>query len=377
MSVVERILVTGGAGFIGSHTVCLLLEAGYSVVVLDNFSNSSPEALRRVATLAKLPPLRSQAAGHWSSSNGSDRDATASLTLIEGDIRQPSDLERAFRIQPRPIGAVIHFAGLKAVGESVIDPLSYWDVNVQGSLTLLQSMVKYGCRTLVFSSSATLYGYPEAVPIPESAPVQPINPYGNTKAAIEQVLADVACGSGDINCSSDHPGWRIACLRYFNPVGAHPSGQIGEDPNGIPSNLFPFVSQVAVGRRQRLQVFGADWPTPDGTGVRDYIHVMDLAEGHLAALDVLLSEPSQLLTVNLGSGQGFSVLEVVNAFEEASGRPIPYDVVARRHGDAAISVADASYANKRLGWRASRDIHHICNDAWRWQKLNPLGFSVD
>lgn len=192
MSIVERILVTGGAGFIGSHTVCLLLEAGYSVVVLDNFSNSSPEALRRVAALAKLPPLTSQAAGHWSSSNGSDRDATASLTLIEGDIRQPSDLERAFRIQSRRIGAVIHFAGLKAVGESVVDPLSYWDVNVQGSLTLLQSMVKYGCRTLVFSSSATLYGYPEAVPIPESAPVHPINPYGHTKAAIEQLLADIA-----------------------------------------------------------------------------------------------------------------------------------------------------------------------------------------
>lgn len=372
----ETVLVTGGSGFIGSHTVGLLLENGYSVVALDNFSNSSPEALRRTAMLAKLPPLTPQAKGHWSTETGNREAERISLTLIDGDIRQPGDLERAFQIQSGPVLAVIHFAGLKAVGKSVADPLNYWDVNVHGSTALLQAMLRHGCGTLVFSSSATLYGYPEAIPIPESAPVQPINPYGHTKAATEQLLANVAA-SGNLSHQSNSIPWRIARLRYFNPVGAHPSGAIGEDPNGLPSNLLPLVSQVAVGRRQRLQVFGSDWPTPDGTGVRDYIHVMDLAEGHLAALDVLLREPPQLLTVNLGSGQGYSVLEVVAAFEKASGRPIPYEIVPRRHGDAAISVADASYAKQRLGWRASRSLECICRDAWRWQSLNPFGFSKD
>jgi len=260
---------------------------------------------------------------------------------------------------------VIHFAGLKAVGESVRDPLRYWDVNLAGSRQLLATMQAHGCRTLVFSSSATLYGYPEVVPIPETAPIQPINPYGQSKAAVEQLLADLA---------SSEPGWRIARLRYFNPVGAHPSGRIGEDPSGIPNNLFPFVSQVAVGRRERLQVFGGDWPTPDGSGIRDYIHVMDLADGHRAALDVLLAEPPQLLTLNLGSGMGHSVLEVVHAFEAASGRPVPYTVVPRRDGDAASTVADPRLAAERLGWRTQRGLADMCRDGWCWQQANPQGY---
>lgn len=261
-----QLLITGGAGFIGSHTCLVLLEAGHQLVVLDNFSNSSPEALHRVAELAGLA------------------EGSAQLRIVEGDIRNHSDLERAFDAAPaqQPIEAVIHFAGLKAVGESVQDPLRYWDVNLSGSRLLLERMQSRGCRTLVFSSSATLYGYPEQVPIPETAPVRPINPYGHSKAAVEQLLADLAASEA---------GWRIASLRYFNPVGAHPSGRIGEDPNGIPNNLFPFISQVAVGRRDELQVFGGDWPTADGTGVRDYIHVMDLAEGHGATLAMLLREP--------------------------------------------------------------------------------------
>ncbi|MFO7629233.1 MAG: UDP-glucose 4-epimerase GalE [Prochlorococcaceae cyanobacterium] len=360
-----QLLITGGAGFIGSHTCLVLLEAGHQLVVLDNFSNSSPEALRRVCELAGQAPLLPVAPGRWCSGEGAP-----SLTLIEGDLRDHAALEQAFLAQHGPIEAVIHFAGLKAVGESVAEPLRYWDVNLHGSRCLLQAMADHGCRTLVFSSSATLYGFPEAVPIPESAPIRPINPYGHTKAAVEQLLADLAASSG-----ADQPGWRIARLRYFNPVGAHPSGRIGEDPNGIPNNLFPFVSQVAVGRRERLQVFGSDWPTPDGTGIRDYIHVMDLAEGHLAALDVLLREAPQLLSLNLGSGQGHSVLEVVRAFEQASGRPVPYELVPRRAGDAAITVADASLAAERLGWRTQRSLEEICRDGWQWQRANPKGYS--
>ena len=262
--------------------------------------------------------------------------------------------------------AVIHFAGLKSVGESIADPLVYWEVNVAGSLQLLAAMRAHGCRTIVFSSSATVYGIPEQVPIPETAPVRPINPYGQTKAAVEQLLADLA---------ASEPGWRIARLRYFNPVGAHPSGRLGEDPQGTPNNLFPFVSQVAVGRRERLQVYGGDWPTPDGSGVRDYIHVMDLAEGHLAALETLLSEEPQLLTANLGSGQGHSVLEVVAAFAQASGRPVPYQLVNRRAGDAACSLADPTFAASRLGWRTQRSLDEMCRDGWAWQQANPKGHS--
>jgi len=343
---VAHLLITGGAGFIGSHTCLVLLEAGHSLVVIDNFANSSPESLRRVVELA--------------GANGASR-----LQVVEGDIRCPEDLERAFALAP--IEAVVHFAGLKAVGESVAEPLRYWDVNVAGSRCLLAAMAAHGCRTLVFSSSATLYGYPETVPIPEGAPIQPINPYGHSKAAVERMLQDVA---------ASEPGWRIASLRYFNPVGAHPSGRIGEDPSGIPNNLFPFITQVAVGRRQQLQVFGGNWPTPDGSGVRDYIHVMDLAEGHREALQVLLAGGDQLLTLNLGSGHGHSVLEVIQAFEAASGRPIPYAVVARRPGDAASTVADPSLAAQTLGWRTSRGLAEMCRDGWAWQQANLQGYGA-
>ena len=338
-----KLLITGGAGFIGSHSCLVLLEAGHELVVLDNFHNSSPESLRRVQALA-------------------GETAANQLSVLEGDIRSATDLQQALA---GGVDAVVHFAGLKAVGESVSDPLSYWDVNVSGSRQLLSQMQAHGCRTIVFSSSATLYGYPKKVPISEQAPVQPINPYGHTKAAVEQMLADIA---------ASEPGWRIARLRYFNPVGAHPSGRIGEDPNGIPNNLFPFVSQVAVGRRQQLQVFGGDWPTADGTGVRDYIHVMDLAEGHQAAVEHLLNHPPQLLTLNLGSGRGHSVLEVVQAFEQASGRAVPYTITDRRPGDAASTVADPDQAAQVLHWTTRRSLTDICRDGWTWQSNNPEGY---
>ena len=342
----SRLLITGGAGFIGSHTCLVLLEAGHELVVLDNYANSSPEALRRVSELA-------------------DPAADQQLEVVEGDIRNPADLKAVFG--RGPFAGVIHFAGLKAVGESVAHPLRYWDVNVSGSLRLLEAMAAHDCRTLVFSSSATLYGYPSSVPIPETAPVQPINPYGHTKAAVEQMLKDLAASES---------GWRIACLRYFNPVGAHPSGRIGEDPNGIPNNLFPFVSQVAVGRLSQVQVFGGDWPTPDGSGVRDYIHVMDLAEGHKAALEVLLKGQDQLLITNLGSGCGHSVLEVIQAFEQASDHRIAYTVVDRRAGDAATTVADPSHARHALGWETRRSLEEMCRDGWAWQSANPQGYAT-
>ncbi len=343
-----QLLITGGAGFIGSHSCLVLLEAGHDLVVLDNFDNSSPESLKRVLELA-------------------GPSAAGRLQVVEGDIRSAADLERAFEAAPagQPITAVVHFAGLKAVGESVREPLRYWDVNLCGSRQLLEAMQAHGCRSLVFSSSCTVYGLPEQTPISESAAIQPINPYGHSKAAVEQLLADLAASEA---------GWRIARLRYFNPVGAHPSGRIGEDPRGIPNNLFPFVSQVAVGRRDCLRVFGGDWPTPDGSGIRDYIHVMDLAEGHRAALEVLLAEPPQLLSLNLGSGQGHSVLEVVRAFELASDRSVPYTVVERRDGDAASTVADPRLAATRLGWRTRRSLEEMCRDGWTWQQANPEGY---
>ncbi|MEI6616994.1 MAG: UDP-glucose 4-epimerase GalE [Cyanobium sp. ELA507] len=351
-----KLLITGGAGFIGSHTTLLLLEAGHQVVVLDNFSNSSPEALQRVGRLAGAT-------------------ASSRLTIVEGDIRDPQALDHAFRSRPGSFDAVIHFAGLKAVAQSVDQPLLYWDVNVAGSQRLLAAMERHGCHTLVFSSSATVYGYPERIPIPETAALQPINPYGHTKAAVEQMLADLAAKLTGATGGDPCP-WRLARLRYFNPVGAHPSGQIGENPLGPPNNLFPFVSQVAVGRRQKLQIFGGDWPTPDGTGIRDYIHVMDLAEGHLAALETLWNEAPQLMTLNLGSGHGHSVLEVVRAYEQASGRRVPFDMVPRRAGDAAQSVADPAEAERRLGWRVQRDLAAICRDGWNWQNQNPEGYGT-
>ena len=335
----HSILVTGGAGYIGSHTLLDLLADGHEVVVLDNFSNAHPEALVRVQSIAGR-----------------------AVEQVVGDIRDRALLDRL--LATHRVDAVIHFAGLKAVGESVTDPLRYYDHNIVGTLTLLEALDAAGVRRLVFSSSATVYGEPTQLPITEDAALGALNPYGRTKQYIESMLRDLA--------ASD-PRWAIACLRYFNPVGAHSSGRIGEDPMGVPNNLMPFIAQVAVGRRERLAVFGGDWPTPDGTGVRDYIHVVDLAHGHRAALlKVLASEG--VWTVNLGTGRGYSVLEVIQAFERASGRTVPFDIVARRPGDIAACWADPAQAEQLLGWRAHLDLDAMCADTWRWQQDNPQGY---
>ena len=333
------ILVTGGAGYIGSHTCVELMEAGERVVVLDNYSNSSPESLRRVAAIAGLTPF-----------------------CVEGDLRDADCLRRVFA--QNEIEAVIHFAGLKAVGESVAKPLLYYDNNVVGTIRLLEAMREAGVRNLVFSSSATVYGDPQRLPLTEDHPLSATNAYGRSKLMIEEILRDV---------SRSEAGWRVALLRYFNPVGAHRSGTIGEDPQGTPNNLMPFVAQVAVGARERLSVFGGDYPTPDGTGVRDYIHVVDLAQGHLRALE-LLRRDEGLFAVNLGTGTGYSVLDMVRAFEAASGRKVAYQIVERRPGDIASCYADPSLAFELLGWRATRGIDEMCADAWRWQSRNPAGF---
>lgn len=336
----KTVLVTGGAGYIGSHMCVELLQSGHQVVVLDNLSNSSPKSLRAVERITQKP-----------------------LTFVEGDIRDADVLASLF--ETHDINAVLHFAGLKAVGESVKQPVHYYDVNVNGTLRLVQAMAAASCKTLVFSSSATVYGIPEQMPISESAPTGAINPYGRSKLMVEEVLQDLY--------TSD-PSWRISLLRYFNPVGAHASGEIGEDPNDIPNNLMPFISQVAVGRREKLSVFGNDYDTPDGTGVRDYIHVVDLAKGHLKALEYLADEP-KLAIHNLGTGNGYSVMDAVNAFEAASGRPVPCQVVERRPGDAAVSYADPSKAQQELGWTAEYDLQRMCEDAWRWQSNYPMGFN--
>ena len=323
----SRILITGGAGFLGSHTCLVLLEQGHSLVVVDNFDNSSPEALRRVQELA----------------------ASDALRLEEGDLRNPEVLDRAFRCDG-PVDGVIHFAGLKAVGESVADPLRYWDVNLNGSRVLAAAMDRHDCRTLVFSSTSTVYGEPEQFPLHEGMAPAPMHPYAQTKLAVEQMLAAL-CRSG---------GWRVACLRYFNPVGAHPSGRIGEDPLGIPNNLFPFITQVAAGRRDKLRVFGQDYPTPDGTGIRDYLHVMDLAEAHGVTLSHLLQrEPPTQLTLNIGTGTGLSVLDVIHGFEQATDISIPYEVVSRRPGDVARLQAYPKRAQQVLGWRAQRSLEDL------------------
>src|SRR5690606_22762475 len=335
----EKILVTGGAGYIGSHMVLVLLEAGYDVLVLDNLCNAKRESLTRVEQLAGRAPL-----------------------FVEGDIRVAPLLVRLFA--EHDIAAVMHFAGLKAVGESVAEPLAYYECNVVSSLRLVEAMADAGRNTLVISSSATAYGDPASVPITEDFPLSATNPYGATKLHIEDMLRDL---------HRAQPAWRIALLRYFNPVGAHESGRIGEDPNGVPSNLMPFIAQVAVGKRESLSVFGNDYATVDGTGVRDYIHVMDLVEGHLAALRALQREAG-LLTVNLGTGQGYSVLQMVAAFSRASGRDIPYRIVERRPGDVAQCYADPARAQQQLGWRAKRDLATMCADHWRWQQQNPEGY---
>ena len=334
------ILLTGGAGYIGSHTTLALLHAGHDVVILDNLCNSSPKSLKRVAQLAGREPA-----------------------FVEGDIRDRAVLDRLFA--KHTVDAVLHFAGLKAVGESVSQPLRYYDNNLHGSQVLLQACADAGVFNVVFSSSATVYGEPAQMPISEACPVgQPTNPYGRSKLMVEDMLRDVA--------ESD-PRWRIAILRYFNPVGAHESGQIGEDPNGVPNNLLPYIAQVAVGKLPELAVFGNDYPTLDGTGVRDYIHVVDLAEGHLRALEALQTR-SGAHVWNLGTGQGYSVLDMVRAFEAASGKPVPYRVAPRRPGDIATCYANPGKAERELGWKARRGLDEMMRDAWRWQSMNPDGY---
>jgi UDP-glucose 4-epimerase len=336
------ILVTGGAGYIGSHTCVELLQAGLEVTVFDNLSNSHPEALTRVQRITGKP-----------------------VPLIQGDCRDRAALVAALR--QSGAHSVIHFAGLKAVGESVTQPLKYYDNNVVGALQLLEAMGECGVRSLVFSSSCTVYGDPRRLPLTEDHPLSATNPYGRTKLVIEEMLREV---------QSSDDSWKIGILRYFNPVGAHVSGLIGEDPRGIPNNLLPFIAQVAVGRRERLNVWGHDYATADGTGVRDYIHVVDLAHGHVKALKALdgLVKPTECLTVNLGTGSGHSVLEVVAAFEKACGKTIPYTLAPRRPGDVAACYADPDRAYKLLGWRAERGLSEMCADAWRWQSQNPNGY---
>ena len=334
-----EILVTGGAGYIGSHTLVELVTAGYRPVVLDNFSNAVIDSVRRVEAIC-----------------------AARVPVFEGDIGSVADLERVFAATTP--AAVLHFAGLKAVGESAEEPIRYYAVNVGGTITLLAAMRRFGCRRLVFSSSATVYGDAGLRPVTETEPLRPANPYGHCKAMIEQIIADE--GAAD-------PGFRSVSLRYFNPVGAHESGLIGEDPRQRPNNLMPFVAQVAVGRREKLQIFGADYPTTDGTGIRDYIHVTDLARGHVAAL-AAMERLEGVRAINLGTGRGYSVMEMLRAFEIASGREIPYEIVGRRSGDVAAYIADTQLATQLLNWRAELGADRMCADTWRWQSTNPNGY---
>lgn len=335
------VLVTGGAGYIGSHTCVELMAAGHEVVVVDNLCNSRQEALERVGRIAGRPVS----------------------AFYRADVRDRGSMREVFGAHR--IDAVVHFAALKAVGESVSDPLRYYDNNIVGTIALAEVMAECDVTRLVFSSSATVYGDPASVPIREDFPTSATNPYGWSKWMMERVLTDLALADAR---------WRVVLLRYFNPVGAHPSGLIGEDPAGVPNNLMPFVAQVAVGLRDALQVFGGDYPTRDGTGVRDYIHVVDLAKGHVKAIE-RLDELGSTTCVNLGTGQGHSVLEVVRAFERAAGRAVPYRVVARRAGDVAECWADPALAQRLLGWRAERGLEEMCEDAWRWQSLNPRGYA--
>jgi len=337
----SAVLVTGGAGYIGSHTTLALLQAGHDVVVLDNLSNSSPESLNRVGKICGRLP-----------------------TFVQGDIRDRELLDRLF--YENNFDAVLHFAGLKAVGESVEQPLKYYENNVAGSVTLCQAMAQAGVFTFVFSSSATVYGEPDTMPIREDFPTGiPTNPYGRSKLMVEEALKDLA--------KSD-PRWRVALLRYFNPVGAHESGLIGEDPKGIPNNLLPYISQVVIGKRESLAVFGDDYPTVDGTGVRDYIHVVDLARGHLLAVEAL-DKRGGINVWNLGTGKGYSVLQMVTAFEKASGRKVPYSIAPRRAGDIAECWADPTKARDELGWQAHYGLEQMMADSWRWQSQNPDGYS--
>jgi len=334
-----NILLTGGAGYIGSHTCILLIEAGYQVIIFDNFSNASKKSIQRMESIVnqKIP-------------------------YIEGDICSKDDLKKVF--DAYVIDSVIHFAGLKAVSESISNPRKYYANNVNGTLTLCEVMESYGCRSIIFSSSATVYGNPNSVPIKEDFPLHATNPYGRTKLMIEEILRDIY---------EAESGWHIVLLRYFNPVGAHESGQIGEDPKGIPNNLMPYIAQTALGKREKLYIFGGDYDTPDGTGVRDYIHVDDLARGHLLAMQKI-DTFTQVETINLGAGKGYSVLDVVKAYEEVTGKYIPYSIVERRSGDIASCFADPSYAKRVLNWEAKKNLNQMCLDSWRWQVNNPMGY---
>ncbi len=334
-----KILVTGGAGYIGSHTCVELLNNHYDVIVVDNLCNSSKESLNRVASITGK-----------------------AVTFYQEDVLDEQALKTIF--SEHAIDAVIHFAGLKAVGESVEMPLEYYQTNLTGTLVLLKVMRDFKVKNFVFSSSATVYGDPHSVPITEDFPLSATNPYGRSKLIIEEI-------SGDLYVADKE--WNIALLRYFNPVGAHKSGLIGEDPNGIPNNLIPYISQVAIGKREKLSVFGGDYDTPDGTGVRDYIHVVDLARGHIKALEKLVSKPG-LVVYNLGTGQGYSVLDMVKAIEDASGNTVPYQIVARRPGDIATCFADPSFAAQEIGWTAEHDLQQMAEDTWRWQSNNPNGY---
>jgi len=335
------ILLTGATGYIASHTWLALHAAGCRVVGVDDFSNSSPVVLDRLAELMGETPV-----------------------FVKLDVRDGPALDAV--LDEHRIDAAVHFAAFKAVGESAQKPLAYYANNIGGLLSLCEALDRHGCRNLVFSSSATVYGKPQSLPIGEDAPLSATNPYGSTKLIGETILGDI---------ERNDPRWKVALLRYFNPVGAHESGRIGEDPRGIPNNLMPYVTQVAVGKRARLQVFGNDYATPDGTGVRDYIHVVDLADGHVAALRYLLDRQRGIIA-NLGTGRGYSVLDLVKAFEKASGRPVPYDIVARRPGDVDSTYADATRAHELLGWRGTRDLDAMCVDSWRWQSMNPNGFET-
>ena len=336
------ILVTGGAGYIGSHTSIALIEAGYEIVIFDNLCNSTRESISRVEEIV-----------------------SKKIPLIEGDIRNRDELRNVFR--KYAIDVVIHFAGLKAVGESVEKPLKYYDNNVNGTTVLCEVMNEFNCKSIVFSSSATVYGDPHTTPIKENFPLSATNAYGRSKLFIEEILQDLYISDKE---------WNIILLRYFNPVGAHSSGKIGEDPNGIPNNLMPFISQVAVGKRECLSVFGSDYDTHDGSGVRDYIHVVDLADGHVKALNKINNSKNGVLAVNLGTGKGYSVLDVVQAFEKASKKHICYKIVDRRSGDIAKCFADPAFAKEVLGWEAKKNIDEMCKDTWNWQSKNPMGYKI-
>tara|TARA_B100000579_G_C22713178_1_gene795610 strand:- start:37 stop:1083 length:1047 start_codon:yes stop_codon:yes gene_type:complete len=347
-----RVLLTGGSGFIGSHVALLLLERGYDVCILDSFVNSSLSVINAMKTYLDC------------------QSASYNIKTINGDIRDKDLLQRIFKesiSECNPIKAVIHLAGLKSVSESLTNPLHYWDVNVSGTHNLLNTMNEYKCYSIVFSSSATIYGLADSIPISEDHEISPINPYGKTKVAIENMLYDLF--HSNIN------SWKICSLRYFNPVGAHPSGLIGEDPIGIPNNLFPYITQVAVGRRKILKIFGDDWDTNDGSGVRDYIHIMDLSEGHMHALDYLFNHESCFEFINLGSGIGYSVFQIINQFELSTGLKIPFSVESRRDGDIAKCYADISKAKQLLDWNPSRSLEQICIDGWNWQRKNPNGYT--